>query len=184
MFSEERARKKFLEFINKNQAKVPPYEITSINISSKKDYWIIGANVIDPYPKDGGVYGYLLDNSSGEIIVCGYEGPEAYIEDKYDLENASGKHYIISPCLDNSRKNILTVKNIFNITYSQAIYLVRENHHWYLGKRRYLNQVINLLNDFDIQLSIILCDEHKAIVHVNQYYWWKHEPIDFLARQI
>ena len=182
MISKEEAEKIFLDFINKNGRY--PFIINSIELSFKKDFWVIGANTADPYPKAGGVYGYLLNSSSGEIFVSGPEGPFAYLEDKYNLEEADGRFYVLKPKLSESKESILLIKKVFKLDYSKSKTLNTTSIPWFTGSKRYLVQTSKLLSEYGIDTVIELANDKTAYVEVKSYYSWGHLPIEELQSKI
>lgn len=185
MYTEKEARDKLLKRINDQRPNKPPFEITDIRLSDRKDYWIMGANVIEPYPKYAGVYGYLLHNESGEIIVCGADQyPDDYIQDQYDLQEAGDSLYVLSCGVEDTKSELLNLKQVLNIDYKQAMKLIRAKTQWFQGKKRHLFRVQKLLAEVNVTTSIVLVKEPGALVLVEGVYWWRHEPIEALCKEI
>lgn len=185
MFNEQEAKATLLKRINDRRPNEPPFEVTSIRVSDRGDYWIMSANVIDPYPKYAGVYGYLLHNESGEIVVCGADQyPDDYIQDQYDLQEAGDGHYVLSCGVEGSKSDLVKVKQVFGVTYRQARDLVRDRRQWFHGKKRHLLRVQELLAEVNVNTAIELVGKSRAYVEVKGVYMWQHEPIQDLHNEL
>ena len=185
MFTEKEAKDKLLKRINDQRPNQPPFEITDIRLSSRKDWWIMGANVIDPFPKYVGVYGYLLNNDSGEIIVCGADQfPDEYIQDQYDLEEAAGRCYVLYSCLKDTKSELLRLKQLLGVDYKQAMKLIRDKKQWFQGKKRHVVSAQKLLAEINVVTSVELVKKPSALVLVEGEYWWRHQPLEALRDAI
>jgi hypothetical protein len=184
MITEKEAREIFLAYINKGLPDKELRVITRINLSKRSDCWIIHFDASSPDFGLCGNYGFLLEISSKKLIACGYDGPEIYLEDKYEADDLAGKQYVLRPNLDANKQSILLVKRIFGIDYRKAIRLVKENKYWYSGKKRYLNRVEKLLGEKGIEFYLEVADESSAFLNVDTAYWSLQEPIGELLDKI
>ncbi len=189
MFSEKQARKIMLDFVNaeREQQNLPLYEVTTIQLTERSDYWVISIDFrkADPEGFPVGVSGYLLDNSTGEIIVCGSNlPPEVYVQDKYDREDAQGKSYVLSCTLDDNKCNVLNLKKNFGISYSESIDLIRNQKDWLTGKKRYLMIAQEILARAGISTTIKLVATAPALVKATQVYWWQDEIINDIKQSL
>ena len=181
MFKESEATEHFLCFINEGRAERPPFKVYSIELSEKEDFWIIGSNVIDPYPQYGGVYGYLLNNKTGEVIVCGCDqSPKDYIQDLYDVETANGKNYVLRFSCNDEKRDLIDIKNSLGINYQQARFLVRERQVWFLGIKRHLSYVKKELEKNGIHTEIIITNKNDALIDIEEDRLWLHPALKML----
>ena len=178
MFTQDQAKETLLIIINDRRANKPPFEITSIRLSERKDFWIMQANVIEPYPKYAGVYGYLLNNETGEIIVCGADQePDNYIQDLYDIQEAGDCVYVLSCAEEDSKIGLLNIKKVFDLNYKQAIKLLRIETQWFQGKKRHLLLCKKFLDDACVGTSLELVKNPNALVLADDNYVWRYGPI-------
>jgi len=185
MFTEDQAKEILLIMINDRRANEPPFEITSIRLSERKDFWIMQANVIEPYPKYAGVYGYLLNNKTGEIIVCGADQePDNYIQDLYDIQEAGDSLYVLSCAVEDSKIGLLNIKKVFDINYKQAIKLLRTETQWLQGKKRHLLLCKKFFDDLSVETSLELVKNPNALVLADDNYVWRHGPVKALNKEL
>ncbi|WP_087026396.1 hypothetical protein [Thaumasiovibrio subtropicus] len=189
MYSEKEAREKFLAYINRDIGGTESeFEIKRIQLSEREDFWIIGANAISPLHQAGGVYGYLLDADTGEVLVMGFNGPYAYLQDKYDDEEANGCSYVLSCGFESSDKEqIVNLRKKLETSYSLAIKCVKSQNQWFCGKKRELLQLKKHFDDQDIPTKIELVEISSAMFHLddcNGLYWWSEVVELFASKKI
>ena len=178
MYSEQQAKEIFLEYINSPEVIGTPKEfvVYAIRRSEKEDYWIISANAKPGCPQSGGVYGYLVDVVSGEVIVVGPDGIGAYLKDKYDLEEANGREYVLSYAHEpNDKKAIVNLRKVLSINYPMAVVYARNKRQWFKGRKRYLEGAQELLREKDIRSEIKLVEKSDALFSLEQTVWWWSE---------
>lgn len=184
MYNESQARKKVLELVNKPDRSHDQDEfvISSIRMSENKDYWIVHANS-RAYVEDGdtsrcyvGVGAYMLDSETGEIEIIGSaESPAHFLQDKYDLKLANGKHYILACGHEvKDKKAIVNIHQVFNCPLTKAKNLLRENRNWFSGKKRHLEEAQRFMDSKGIKTEIKLSDMDSSIAKINsEIVWWE-----------
>ncbi len=175
MYSKQEAISEFLSFINegKNEGSQEEFIVNKIELSDKKDYWVIAANAKPDCPQAGGVYGFLLDVHSGEVICPGYEGTYGYLTDKYDEDIASGKTYVLTCGFSfDDKVSIVNLRKNLGIPYAQTVKLVKDKRYWAQGKKRYLQDIEIILLEKGISCEIILVDGDKVAKEITSDYWW------------
>lgn len=179
MYTEEQAKNIFLKYMNKDRIWTPPMAVRKLSLSERNDFWIVDAYDTAPNSSKCGVWGYLVNNLTGKVIVCGSDQrPEDYIQDKYDEDDAQGKSYVVKPVQSGDKVNILKLKKIFGVTYSEAIFLLRKNTNWLQGKKRHLELAQKWLLNIDVPTVIELIDSPEAVAEVSSVYWRELEVVN------
>ncbi len=189
MYSEKEARETFLAFINRNRGGTESeFEMKRIQLSERKDFWIIGANAVSPLHQAGGVYGYLLDAESGEVLVMGYNGPYAYLQDKYDDEEANGRSYVLVCGFESSEKEqVVNLRRKLETSYSSAVKYVKRNNQWFCGKKRELLELKKHFDEKNIPTKVELVEVSSALFNLDEcrsLYWWKEVVELFSSKKI
>ena len=177
MYSESEAKSAFLAWIN-DPVKMSDrelFEVKSIRLAPRKDYWIIGANSIDRNKQYGGSGGYLFNIETGEITSLDSSiSGSYYLQDLYDAQDANGKLYVLVYDHESDDKAaLIKIHKLLGLTYKQAILYSREKREWLRGKKSMLEGYKKLLDERHIKTKIILTDSPSAVVEVTDWpTWW------------
>ncbi len=185
MFSETEAKEEILYFLNKDISTKAIFEIKSIRLSPRKDFWMAQADVVDPFPKPAGAWGYILDNNNGAVIVCGYDqAPQDYVQDIYDLEEAKDLSYVLINDPESSKSVIPKMKNTFGLNSMQALNLFKGKRHWCEGSKRHLKSIQVLMEDMGIPLKLNLVENPNPILKVKNGFYVKWDIVNELRKAI
>lgn len=174
MHTETQARNKVLTLVNSGSehSVVDGFVISGIYLSEKKDYWIVRANS-RAYVEGGdqsmcyvGVNSYLVNTESGEIEIVGSANSvESYLQQKYDLLESRGGHYVLICCFDPQAKEaILKLHKVFNCSLRKAKYLLSERKARFTGQKTYLVSVQKLLSAKGIETEIALLETTESAI--------------------
>jgi hypothetical protein len=156
------------------------FVIQSCELSANGDYWVIRSNSED-YVVHGmtefcyvGVNAHLINLMTGEsetVVSC--MSVDEYLQDKYDLEAASGNKYVLTPAIDRSDKPALVnLRRKLQFTYPQTLALLTgKQRHWLTGKRRLLEDAQRLLFEQGIATQIELVFDAGEAVAIGVETW-------------
>lgn len=149
------------------------FVIQSCELSANGDYWVIRSNSED-YVVHGmtefcyvGVNAHLINVITGEretVVSC--MSVDEYLQDKYDLEAASGNQYVLTPAIDRGDKPALVnLRRKLQCTYPQTLALLTGIQRlWLTGKRRLLEDAQRLLLEQGITTQIeLVLDAGEAV---------------------
>lgn len=177
MYSEAQARAKLLILLNNSDdPEADQFEVSSIELSERKDYWIMYAKCSDPNKIYVGAGAYMLPVEGGEIHSLGScQFAEDFLQDKYDIQDANGQAYILVCAHDPQDKAaILTLRQALKLSISQAVYFIRNQRQWFQGKKRYLQTIQSLLKEQGILSAIELTNSPSPIADIEQdISWWE-----------
>ena len=150
------------------------FVIQNCELSAHSDYWVIRCNSED-YVVHGmtqfcyvGVNAHLINVVTGEHeAVASCISVEEYLQDKYDLDAAAGKQYVLTPALDPADKPaLINLRQKLQCTYPQTLALLKGPQRlWLTGTRRLLEDAQRLLGEQGITTQIeLLPDVGEAIV--------------------
>jgi hypothetical protein len=141
------------------------FAISSVELSSNKDYWVIRANS-EAYVIEGdfnrfyiGVNAYLIDICTGEIEIVGSsQSIDEYLQDKYDAKAAKGLMYVLgSGYKETDKKTIIKLRQLLQCSLSESRELIMgEKRFWFTGKKRILCAVVRSFNIQNIETDITL----------------------------
>ncbi|MBK5512558.1 hypothetical protein [Pseudomonas sp. TH15] len=150
------------------------FVIQNCELSANGDYWVIRCNSED-YVVHGmtefcyvGVNAHLINVFTGEremVVSC--ITVEEYLQDKYDLEAAAGKQYVLTPALDRADKPaLINLRQKLQCTYPQTLALLTgQQRLWLTGTRMLLKNTQRLLGEQSITTQIeLLPDAGEAVV--------------------
>lgn len=150
------------------------FVIQNCELSANGDYWVIRCNSED-YVVHGmtefcyvGVNAHLINVFTGEremVVSC--ITVEEYLQDKYDLEAAAGKQYVLTPALDRADKPaLINLRQKLQCTYPQTLALLTgQQRLWLTGTRMLLKNTQRLLGEQGITTQIeLLPDAGEAVV--------------------
>ncbi|MBK5373792.1 hypothetical protein JFT81_03995 [Pseudomonas sp. TH43] len=150
------------------------FVIQNCELSANGDYWVIRCNSED-YVVHGmtefcyvGVNAHLINVFTGEremVVSC--ITVEEYLQDKYDLEAAAGKQYVLTPALDRADKPaLINLRQKLQCTYPQTLALLTgQQRLWLTGTRMLLKNAQRLLGEQGITTQIeLLPDAGEAVV--------------------
>lgn len=150
------------------------FVIQNCELSANGDYWVIRCNSED-YVVHGmtefcyvGVNAHLINVFTGEremVVSC--ITVEEYLQDKYDLEAAAGKQYVLTPALDRADKPaLINLRQKLQCTYPQTLALLTgQQRLWLTGTRMLLKNAQRLLGEQGITTQIeLLPDASEAVV--------------------
>jgi hypothetical protein len=156
------------------------FAIQSCELSFNGDYWVIRSNSED-YVVHGmtefcyvGVNAYLVNVVTGKhetVVSC--MSVEEYLQDKYDLEAASGNQYVLTPAIERGDKPALVnLRRKLQCTYPQILALLTgKQRHWLTGKRRLLEEAQRLLLEQAITTQIELVTDAGEAVTIGVETW-------------
>ena len=185
MHTEIEAKEKVLELVNSGREKDEDNEfviISGATLSENKDYWIIRANSRacveggDQSMCYVGVNAYLVNTESGEIEIVGSAtSVESFLQQKYDLRAANGKHYVLICCHDHNEKEIvIKIHRLFNCSLKKAKYLLSERKHWLTGQKIHLLSAQKLLREKGIETQIALLETTESAIAIDsEFFWWE-----------
>ncbi|MEH6347464.1 MAG: hypothetical protein V7785_20375 [Bermanella sp.] len=177
MFTETEAKYKLLSLVNKPEyiGTCREFEIKYIHLSNCGDYWIMQANAIDINHITAGVAGYLLNNQTGDIRVCGgIESPESYLEDERNFKKAAGRTYVLVCDHSISDKNeIINMRRNFGILPREALYFTKVKPQWFKGSKRLLLYIQEILLEKGVRSKIELVENPEAVTEITiAPLWW------------
>ncbi|KQV78296.1 hypothetical protein [Rhizobacter sp. Root1221] len=144
-----------------------PFALQSCSLSERKDYWIIRGNSAayvlhgDASRRYVGVNAYLVDVDSGliEIVGSGHDVSE-YLQDKYDLREADGRHYVLTANFPRSDKRaIVHLRQVLECSVQRARELADAGRPWLTGTRRDLQRAEELLRDRGVATAVKLVEQ-------------------------
>lgn len=156
-----------------------PFAVQSCVLSSRGDYWIIRANSAafvlhgDTSRLYVGVSAYLIDVHSGELeIVSSYTSAEHYLQDKYDVLEAAGQHYVLcAGFAREDKKAIVALRQKLDCPLLRALMLAEHAHPWVTGKKSVLQHAQKLLANQGVSSVISLVDDPKDAPMINDSIW-------------
>lgn len=149
-----------------------PFVISSVELSPRGDYWIIGANseayVVhgDESRRSVGVNAYLVHAESGEIETVGSgEMPEDTLQDKYDEQAAGGMHYTLVSAEEASNMRAITrLRGVIQCSLSDARELISGNKTvWATGRKREVTRASELLAEQGIVTEVKLSESREGL---------------------
>lgn len=153
------------------------FAIQSCDKSPCNEYWVIRANSED-YVVHGifercyvGVNAHLVNATSGVIESVGSrQSWEQFLQDKHDLENAAGLHYVLEPAFEKTDKvPLINLRQRLELSYQDSILLLLpENRQWLTGKFRVLKDAQKLLQERGIVTVIVLRETVLGVVTVKE----------------
>ena len=155
------------------------FVIQSCELSANGDYWVIRSNSED-YVIHGmtqfcyvGVNAHLINVMTGEHETVVSWSVDEHLQDKYDLEAASGNTYVLTPASDRSDKAALVnLRRKLQCTYPQTLALLTgKQRHWLTGKRRLLEDAQRLLFEQGIATQIELVFDAGEAVAIGVETW-------------
>lgn len=141
------------------------FAIQSCTLSAKGDYWIVRANSEDFVVRGMeerryvGANAHLVNTTTGDVETVGSGiSLEDYLQDKYDLAKAEGKHYVLGPEFDRSDKAaVVRLRQKLECSLQRAMQLASPDMRcWLTGKRRTLQHAQAMLRREGIAASIQL----------------------------
>lgn len=161
-------------------------------LSPKQDYWIIRCNSeryvihnqLEHYYV--GVNAYLVNTSTGKIDIVGSgDNVEDFLQDIYDTQTAGSQFYILRPTFTKESKvALLQLKQWISCGYIDAINLLTINQAWFTGKRRDLQHIQTLLKIQNIDTDIILVNDIKNAVIIDNDIWFEQDVRRVLSEKI
>lgn len=155
------------------------FVVQSCSLSAQRDYWIIRANSAD-YVLNGnfskcyvGVNAYLVDVSTGliEIVASSYSVDE-YLQEKYDLREAAGRHYVLCAGFPSRDKRaIINLRQKLECSLHRARLLAEEGRAWAIGTRVILMKAQGMLRQHTIETSIVLVDDPGDARPIDRRVW-------------
>ncbi|MFZ6757042.1 hypothetical protein ACO0K9_07465 [Undibacterium sp. Ji50W] len=152
------------------------FVIQSCVLSPRNDYWVVRANSAD-YVLRGmeercyvGVSAHLVDVFTGEVETVGSgQGWQSYLVDKYDLINAKGNHYILSPAFDKRDKSaLINLRQKLECRLQDVIYMTSpDNNFWLAGRLSALCEIKKTLEKANIKVNIELHSDLRGAVEID-----------------
>lgn len=147
------------------------FVVQSCSLSTHKYYWVVRANSADYVLRGNvsqcyvGVNAYLVDVRTGAIDIVGSnESVHSYLQDKYDLREAAGRHYVLRAAFARSDKRaIIHLHQALACTLQRARELSEEDCDWLTGIRGHLRDAQELLRQKGIATSIELVDKAESV---------------------
>ncbi|MBK5344379.1 MULTISPECIES: hypothetical protein [unclassified Pseudomonas] len=168
------------------------FVIQSCELSANGDYWVIRSNSED-YVVHGmteycyvGVNAHLINVRTGEHdTVVGWSVDE-HLQDKYDLEAASGKPYVLIPIIDRSDKTALVnLRRKLQCTYPQTLALLTgEQRLWLTGKRRILEDAQRMLLEQGINTQIELVADAGEAIAIDVETWYTEAVLKAVRKRL
>jgi len=143
------------------------FAVQSCALTPLRDYWIVRANSAG-YVLNGdlarcyvGVNAYLVDTRTGEIEVVGSGATvDQYLQDKYDLREAAGRHYVLCAGFSaDDKRAIIRLRQKLECSLQRARMLSERNRPWATSARRTLVMAQELLQKQAVSTLITLVDD-------------------------
>jgi hypothetical protein len=108
-----------------------------------------------------GVNAYLVDARTGAIEIVGSgQSVDSYLQDKYDLREAAGRHYVLHADFPPSGKRVIVhLRQVLECTVQRARELSEGGRPWLTGVRADLLRAQELFRQRGVATSIALVDE-------------------------
>ncbi|WP_454562763.1 hypothetical protein [Pseudomonas sp. AIG] len=157
------------------------FVIQHCELSANGDYWVIRSNSEDCVVHGMtefcyvGVNAHLINVVTGEReTVASCVGVEEYLQDKYDLDTAAGKQYVLTPALDRADKPaLINLRRKLQCTYPQTLALLTGPQRlWLAGTRRCLQDAQRLLGEQGITTQIELVPDAGEAVVIGVETWY------------
>ncbi len=157
-----------------------PFAVQSCALSDRKDFWIIRANSAT-YVLHGdasrcyvGVNAYLVDVDSGFIEIVGSgEDVSGYLQDKYDLREAEGRHYVLTADFPRSDpRAVMHLRQVLECSLQRARELAETGRPWLTGKRRDLLRIEALFRERGVATAVRLVDQPLDARPVGGWVWF------------
>jgi hypothetical protein len=168
------------------------FVIQSCELSANGDYWVIRSNSEDYVVHSMteycyvGVNAHLINVRTGEHdTVVGWSVDE-HLQDKYDLEAASGKPYVLIPIIDRSDKTALVnLRRKLQCTYPQTLALLTgEQRLWLTGKRRILEDAQRMLLEQGINTQIELVADAGEAIAIDVETWYTEAVLKAVRKRL
>jgi len=168
------------------------FVIQSCELSANGDYWVIRSNSED-YVVHGmtqhcyvGVNAHLINVRTGERdMVVGWSVDD-HLQDKYDLEAASGNPYVLTPTIDRSDKSALVnLRRKLQCSYPQTLALLTgEQRLWLTGKRRLLQEAQRMLFEQGINTQIELVPDAGEAIAIDVETWYTEAVLKAVRKKL
>lgn len=146
--------------------------VSHCELSDRHDYWLISGNSRECvlYNRNclAGVWGYAVDRISGEVHRCCLESPKDFVQRQYDIADASGKCYALMPNFKRSAPSIILIKQTFDLTLSQARYILDNVPIWFVDEKMVLAHIQSLCQKNGIELRLTLIDKTPDLNFSNE----------------
>ncbi len=180
MISADQAQKIILQLCE-NDDRDERFVIQSCEASPRGDYWVIRANSEDCVLHGifercyVGVNAHLVDVTSGDVeMIVSYQSVDQYLEDKYDLENAAGSHYVLQPAFDKADKvALINLRQKIGLSFRESIELLSSGKcQWLTGKKSVLKHAQNLFREQGIEVVIVLSENVGVAKEIDHKVWY------------
>lgn len=141
--------------------------VESCTLTPLRDYWIVRANSA-AYVLHGdlsklyvGVNAYLVDTCTREIEIVGSGwSVDQYLQEKYDLREAAGRHYVLCAGFSaEDKKAIILLRQKLECSLQRARTLAQAESRWVTGTRAALLTAQTLLRSQGVPTLITLVDD-------------------------
>ncbi|AXI61614.1 hypothetical protein DLD99_14405 [Pseudomonas kribbensis] len=168
------------------------FVIQFCELSANGDYWVIRSNSED-FVVHGmtqhcyvGVNAHLINVRTGEHeMVVGWSVDD-HLQDKYDLEAASGNPYVLTPIFDRTDKPALVnLRRKLQCNYPQTLALLTGEHRlWLTGKRRLLQEAQRMLLEQGINTQIELVPDAGEAIAIDVETWYTEAVLKAVRKKL
>ncbi|WP_139236609.1 hypothetical protein [Rugamonas rubra] len=186
----------FLEHANRDVARAGGdwIVIQSCELSPRGDYWVLRGNC-EAYVVHGiqerclvGASAHLVEVATGTVKSVGsWQSWQEYLQNKYDVEDANGSHYLLSPTFDKSDKAaLINLRQKLGCRFQDVLFMTSlDGRCWLSGTLRALNHAKWLLKQEAIDTAIELDASSGGAIEISDRCWhWALLKTELLRRTI